>query len=259
MIHVISLGAGVQSTTLALMAAAGEITPMPDCAIFADTGWEPKSVYAHLERLIPALPFPVHVVSAGDLRANTLKGVNQGGRFSAIPWFMISPRGKHGLGRRQCTYDYKITPIRQKLVDLTGGRRKGSVELWIGISLDEAMRRRDSNVQYINHRWPLLEKRIARRHCVEWLEARSWNAPKSACGGCPFHSDAMWRDQRDNDPEEWQRSLETDRAIRRQPGFRGEQYMHAKRIPLDEVDLSTAEDWGQIDLFNNECEGMCGV
>jgi len=27
---VISLGAGVQSSTMALMAAAGEITPMPD-------------------------------------------------------------------------------------------------------------------------------------------------------------------------------------------------------------------------------------
>lgn len=36
-IHVISLGAGVQSSTMALMAANGEITPMPKCAIFADT------------------------------------------------------------------------------------------------------------------------------------------------------------------------------------------------------------------------------
>lgn len=32
-LRVISLGAGVQSTTLALMAARGEIGPMPDCAI----------------------------------------------------------------------------------------------------------------------------------------------------------------------------------------------------------------------------------
>lgn len=32
-LRVLSLGAGVQSTTLALMAARGEIGPMPDCAI----------------------------------------------------------------------------------------------------------------------------------------------------------------------------------------------------------------------------------
>jgi len=47
-LHIISLGAGVQSTTMALMAAHREIEPMPDCAIFADTGWEPKAVYDHL-------------------------------------------------------------------------------------------------------------------------------------------------------------------------------------------------------------------
>ena len=40
-LRVHSLGAGVQSTTLTLMAAHGEIGPMPDGAIFADTGWEP--------------------------------------------------------------------------------------------------------------------------------------------------------------------------------------------------------------------------
>ena len=43
-LHILSLGAGVQSSTLALMFARGEVTPMPDCAIFADTGAEPASV-----------------------------------------------------------------------------------------------------------------------------------------------------------------------------------------------------------------------
>ena len=47
---ILSLGAGVQSTCLALMAAKGEVTPMPDAAIFADTH-EPKEVYEHLDWL----------------------------------------------------------------------------------------------------------------------------------------------------------------------------------------------------------------
>ena len=42
-LRVLSLGAGVQSTTLALMIEKGEI-PMVDCAIFADTMGEPKKV-----------------------------------------------------------------------------------------------------------------------------------------------------------------------------------------------------------------------
>lgn len=69
-LRVLSLGAGVQSTTLALLAAHGVIGPMPDCAIFADTAWEPQAVYDHLAWLMSPnlLPFPVHVVSAGSLR-----------------------------------------------------------------------------------------------------------------------------------------------------------------------------------------------
>lgn len=61
-LRALSLGAGVQSTTIALLAAHGEIGPMPDCAIFADTGWEPRAVYDHLEWLMSGnvLPFPVH-------------------------------------------------------------------------------------------------------------------------------------------------------------------------------------------------------
>lgn len=50
-IHVISLGAGVQSSTMALMAAKGEITPMPTAAVFADTQDEPQSVYRWLDWL----------------------------------------------------------------------------------------------------------------------------------------------------------------------------------------------------------------
>lgn len=47
-LRVFSRRAGVQSTTLALMAAHGEIGPMPDCAIFADTAWEPGAIHEHL-------------------------------------------------------------------------------------------------------------------------------------------------------------------------------------------------------------------
>src|SRR5688572_32281679 len=47
---ILSLGAGVQSTALALLAARGEL-PLPEAAIFADTGWESAVTYAHLDWL----------------------------------------------------------------------------------------------------------------------------------------------------------------------------------------------------------------
>ena len=71
-IHIISLGAGVQSSTMALMAACGEITPMPKCAIFADTQDEPRAVYDWLKWIVQKLPFTVYQVTAGKLSENLL-------------------------------------------------------------------------------------------------------------------------------------------------------------------------------------------
>ena len=48
---VISLGGGVQSSVMALMANEGAFHRIPDCAIFADTRWEPPSIYEHLASL----------------------------------------------------------------------------------------------------------------------------------------------------------------------------------------------------------------
>src|SRR3974390_579659 len=102
MLSIISLGAGVQSTTMALMAAHGEITPMPDCAIFADTQWEPKIVYSHLDWLCSGnvLPFPVYRVTAGDLRQAAIdRSKPSSGRIAAIPWHIKMPNGDGAMGR----------------------------------------------------------------------------------------------------------------------------------------------------------------
>jgi hypothetical protein len=274
MLRVISLGAGVQSTTMALMAAHGELTPMPDCAIFADTGWEPKAVYKHLEWLIGGvLPFPVHVVSAGNIRDDLIarsRPRESPGRFITAPFFLLRPDGQEGMGRRQCTGNYKIEPIYKKTRELLGkGPRDyiapSSVEQWVGISVDEIFRATLSKVKYAVKRFPLIEKRMSRRDCVKWLTDFGYKVPaKSACIGCPYHDNATWRDMRDNRPDEWADAIAVDKAIRapidyRAPALRSQQFMHPTRVPLDEVDLSTAEDHGQLDLFNNECEGLCGV
>jgi hypothetical protein len=241
MMHILSLGAGVQSTTMALMAAAGEIEPMPDCAIFADTQWEPRAVYQHLAWLEDRLPFHVHRVSRGDLRAAIR------GRFSPVPFYTAT-----GMGQRQCTYQYKLRPIRKKIRGLTRDR----CVLWLGISTDEAARMKPSGRKYLEHRWPLIELRMSRGDCLEWVKRHDYpTPPKSSCLGCPFHSDADWR--RVKETGEWRQTVEDDRAIR--IDVTKKQYMHRSRLPLDQVDLSTAEERGQLNLFVNECEGLCGV
>jgi hypothetical protein len=239
----------VQSTTLALMAAQGEV-PMPDCAIFADTGWEPRAVYDHLAWLEGVLPFPVHRVSQGNLR----EAVTAGG-FSSVPFFTEGG----GMGPRQCTYQFKLRPIHKKVRELLGGKTpKGGATMLIGISYDEMTRMKDSRVQYMVNRFPLVELEMRRHDCLNWMERRGYpKPPRSACLGCPFKRDGEWRQTRDGPPDEWEDTLAADRLLR-QEGRRRNQYMHASRKPLDEVDFSSPEDCGQLN-FLSECEGMCGV
>lgn len=272
LLRILSLGAGVQSTTLALMAARGDLAEMPDCAIFADTGWEPAAVYKHLDWLETVLPFPVHRVSSGNIRDDLVaRSSARAGRFVTVPFFLAGKNGKRGMGRRQCTSHYKIEPIRRKERELLGLGPKqrvppGAVEKWIGISLDELVRATPAKVKFEINRFPLLEARISRRDCLRWLADRQYpTPPKSACIGCPYHSDAMWREIRDKTPEEWADACAVDDAIRQiverpgAPAMRLKQFMHISLRPLADADLSTAEDRGQLNLFNHECEGLCGV
>lgn len=263
-LRVLSLGAGVQSTTLALAAARGEVGPMPDCAIFADTGWEPRAVREHLARLRDRLPFPVHIVSAGNIRDDIVARRNTtGGRYAAVPWFVLNPEGSKGMGRRQCTKEYKLQPISRKLRELLGvgprARLKpGSVEMWVGISTDEIVRMKPSRVQWQVNRWPLIEAGMSRVDCVRWMAERQERAPKSSCVGCPFHTNAMWRDLRDNFPEEWSDACEVDRLLRVGDGgkMRGLEFMHSSMLPLAEAPIGGTDAQLGFDL---ECEGMCGV
>ncbi len=73
--RILNLGAGVQSTTVFLMAHEGEL-PMIDYAIFADTQEEPKAVYQHLEWLkqVPA-PVPTILVGTAGKLGDDLLGV----------------------------------------------------------------------------------------------------------------------------------------------------------------------------------------
>ena len=266
MIRILSLGAGVQSSTLALMIAHGEV-PMVDHAIFADTGAEPKGVYRWLDWLETKLPFPVHRVMHKDGLLENIKSSIRGGRFACVPFYTESDVSAGGTLRRQCTREFKVTPITQKIRELCGlgkGQRAGKavrVTPYIGISLDEAIRMKPSREAWIKHEWPLVDMRMTRTHCLEWMAKHSYPRPvKSACTFCPYHNDGLGRDMKLNDPESWAQAVEVDEMIR--GGVRGTSqklYVHRSMKPLVEVDFRNAEDFGQIDAFNNECEGMCGV
>lgn len=262
---ILSLGAGVQSTTLALMAARQEIGPMPHAAIFADTQAEPKSVYDHLNWLERQIPFPVYRVTIGSLRDSVVTASKwSDGKFSPVPFFIDGG----GPGRRQCTKEFKIIPIHQKIRELLGlnfrqrGPKSPVVEQWIGISTDEITRMKSSGKTFIQNRWPLIEARMSRRACLKWMAERQYpSPPKSACTFCPYRSDAEWKTLKENDPQAFLDAVAVDEIIRERgtaEGINRRQFVHRSFSPLNEVDFdkqSHQKNFG----FEEECDGMCGV
>ena len=63
-----------------------------------------------------------------------------------------------------------------------------------------------------------------------------------------------------NNPEEFKDAVEFDKKIRRiNKDENVEIFTHKSLKPLDQVDFKNKKEDEQLDLFNNECEGMCGV
>ena len=273
--RVLNLGAGVQSSCLALMAARGELPGgvRPDVAVFADTGWEPPSVYEHLEWLKGQLDFPVETVSAGDIRENLLNGVQPDGKpYLGIPAHLVKPDGKRSLARRQCTDDYKIKPI-QSWIRQRLGVQKGKivpkhlqVEMWMGISADEMARAKDSRDVWITKRYPLIEIGASRSQLQSWFMDNypGRYLPRSACVGCPYKGDSEWKWLKTAYPDSFQEAVAVDAALREIPKVRDaitangdSAYIHGSGIPLAEVDFSATIDYD--DMMREECDGLCGI
>ncbi len=278
--QVLSLGAGVQSTTLLLLAAEGQL-PKLDAAIFADTGWEPRTVYEHLDRLEREVAEPAGIPiirvragqsgtqrNTGSLRDDSLAP----GSWVRMPVFVADRSGNGAaMVRRQCTEEYKVKPIKAEIRRRLGYPhprpvpRGVFVEQWIGISRDEFHRAKDATVRYLHNSFPLLSMGDAadgrlgwtRNDCIRYLRSKGWQStPKSACIGCPYHGNRAWRDLRDNHPEEWQDAVDFDRSLRDTElrGIKAAPYLHRSLLPLAEapIDKVTRGEWNdrQGNLFD---------
>jgi hypothetical protein len=287
-INVLSLGAGVQSTALYMMAMKGLVDPI-DLAVFADVGDEPASVYKHLAWMRSLGGPPIYVISIGQLSHDLIQGRGatgystlkpNGQRFASIPAFTSTVDGAPGgMTKRQCTQEYKLEPInkflRQAVMGLKYRQRSPSEQRilqFIGISLDEVRRSiavtdRNKDKAWTKVRFPLIEKFLTREQIKTWLSKQNipHQVPRSSCVECPFHKNIEWQRLKDEEPADFARAVAIDKAIRDPnarctAGMRQALYLHRSCKPLDEVDFKTgaAEDLQQNLGFWQECSGLCG-
>ena len=252
LIKVISLGGGLQSTALLLLSLHGVIE-RADCAVFADTGWERQATYdnvAMLKEYAKQFDFPIYTVKGyTSVRDQALNPTHYD--FVYMPVYQKranTPVRQKGQTKRQCTDWFKLKPIKEFLKNEYG--KTAYFERWIGISLDEAMRMRESDVLSEINRYPLaMELRWTRANCAEWLVKQGFGIPsKSACIGCPYHGNDTWLALTE---EERQDVIELDESLRDLPVRKGKEHRQKPKLTQkgqgELIDLQEFDDRNDIE------------
>ena len=230
-LKILSCGAGMQSTALALMSCENKVrnnshpqVPIYDLIVFCDMGWEPPWVYEQVNFIKGAceacgIPFKVLETNLyGDYIEKFGKA-----RVPSIPFWSVDENGKKAKMRRHCTIDKKIIAI-QKYVryEILGYKfkercrkcDKGAHEMHIGISSEEDHRIFESMNPMFETKFPLVEMGLTRadnyKYCLEvWgLETKA-----SACGYCPFHRNYFFMYLKENCPDCYNAVTELDDVI----------------------------------------------
>lgn len=243
-LNIWSSGGGTQSTAIAILILQGKL-PRPDYAFIADTGRETSETWEYLDQFTnPALAKVGLQVER--LRPDTIPDVFNSKGTMLIPAFFTGAAKASNF----CSSYWKRDFVKRIAVE------RGLIPAvnWLGISTDEM--RRVSSPRAAN--W-LLEFPLvftcptSRDGCIKLIQEYGWpKAPKSSCWMCPNRRDAQWIHLRDNRPNEFQKAVDFDLALReRKP----DAFLHESRTPLGEVIFKQAnENHGQLTLCDSgEC------
>ena len=256
----LSYGGGVQTSALLLAYDRGLLKEKPECAIFADTQAEPKQVYAFMEKLEKKVKIPIIRSTRGSIIEYTKRY-----GYSMAPIYGLKENGikiDKVMGRRSCTYLFKISIVNREIRKQTGTFRKRLKDIKfrvaLGFSTDEEGRVSKSREAWIENIYPLLyELKWSRKDCLNFVKEEIGELPpRSACYMCPYLTNSEWKELRDNDPESWNKAIEYDENIRNmRKGVRN--YIHRDRVPLKEALIDKNEF--QADFFKQTCFGSCGT
>lgn len=214
---ILSCGAGMQSTALALMACANKLirdkrieaekfefkytekVPIYDAILFCDLGLEPAWVYSQVYFIQQACEWagiPFYILES-NLYKDYLKDFGNK-RVVSIPFWSVDERGKKGKMMRNCTLDYKISImqkfVRQQLLGYKKGQRTKpedikAHEMHLGFSKEEERRCKENPHKMFVNKFPLCEMGLERKDNYAYIkDIWGLETKASACCFCPFHT-----------------------------------------------------------------------
>ena len=234
---ILSFGAGMQSTALALMSCEnslslkkGQPMPHPDVPIYAlvifcDLGMEPSWVMDQVmftQDACEQVKISFKILDS-PLHEDFMRNFGER-RTVSIPWWTLRGDGHKAKMPRNCTIDYKIEVIAKYVRWEVLGYRKGqrlrpedrkAHEMHMGFSYEEQKRCKEStNPMFVNH-YPLVEMKLVRADNYAYIrDVWGLETRASACTFCPFHRNYFFRYLRENLPEEYAQLVMVDELLR---------------------------------------------
>lgn len=265
---ILSFGAGMQSTALALMscenaAAAKPLrpeVPVYDAVIFCDLGLEPPWVQRQLAFTRTACEeanIPFYVLET-PLYQDILNNFGER-RLVSIPWWTLSDDGHKSVMPRNCTLDYKVETI-SKFVrwELLGYKKYQRLrpedikahEIHMGFGAEEKKRCKESPNKLFVNKFPLVDMGLVRADNYKYiLERWGLDTKASACAFCPYHRNYFFQYVKDHDPQTYNAIVRVDTLLQEKnpkPPMDSDLFISRSRKRI--VDL-TPEDCADAECF----------
>ena len=162
---------------------------------------------------------------------------------------------------RQCTQRLKIRPIRKWIRENMKPDKDNPVGQYIGISLDEWHRMSSDEDERFELIYPLVKEGISREDCEQYILDSGFPLPeKSACVGCPYHSNATWASLNDKELEQvihveqiLNHFIKNSKLAKR-PYFANGTRFHPSMRPMWERPFETEQEVSEF-----ERDGVCGA
>lgn len=247
---VFSFGGGVQSTSVLVLAARGELDY--ETFTFANVGEDSEDPETLDYLYEVAMPFARrHGLDLIELRRDGPTLLEHIHETDSIPIPVRMPNG--APGRRNCTMHWKMRVV-AKWTREHGATKATPATVGLGISLDEAWRMRtDAYFDYQELDYPLVRHRLTRNDCRRIIhDADLPEPPKSSCWFCPFRTIGYWRNLRANRPDRFERAAELEQTLieRRREQGKDPVYLTRRAAPLHEAIEP------QMGLFDEDAERL---
>lgn len=236
-LKILSFGAGMQSTALALMScenAAAQAKKLPpvhpqvpiyDLVIFCDLGFEAPWVLEQAMFVQEACcAFGIWYQQLDTLLYQDLMRDFGQKRVVSIPWWTQRKDGHKSKMPRNCTIDYKVEQIAKFVRWEALGYRKGqrlrqedkkAHEMHMGFSFEERRRCKENPNPMLVNSFPLVDMGLTRADNYAYIRD-TWglDTKASACAFCPFHRNYFFKYLKEREPETYARLVSVDELLR---------------------------------------------